>query len=128
MTSVNLVMCAPSMPRAFSENTPLGRMLASVKSWASVLSSKSRTAVSKSIGNVSSTRRHRLRDNHGQPMGLAERELMQDIWLDTMKTADGTTLTNSTIMKTVEVEQEDDSKSKSSLDPSHHRQHPWTDV
>ncbi|KAJ0121628.1 hypothetical protein J7T55_008794 [Diaporthe amygdali] len=132
ITSINLVMFAPSVPRAFADNTFLGRLLASLRSWTSVLSSKSRTAVSKTwpptIGNAPSSRVHRLADEDGQAMGLADMRLMkaaQNGYVDTMSTdfSHATTIT-----RTIEVELEEDNRSKISSDPTQQRQHPWMDV
>ncbi|KAK2611193.1 hypothetical protein N8I77_004559 [Diaporthe amygdali] len=132
ITSINLVMFAPSVPRAFADNTFLGRLLASLRSWTSVLSSKSRTAISKTwpptIGNAPSSRVHRLADEDGQAMGLADMRLMkaaQNGYVDTMSTdfSHATTIT-----RTIEVELEEDNRSKMSSDPTQQRQHPWMDV
>ncbi|KAG6358899.1 hypothetical protein INS49_012419 [Diaporthe citri] len=131
ITSVNLVMSAPSVPRAFAEHTFLGRLLASIKTWSSVWSSKSRSAISKTwprtIGNLPINNGHRLGDEDTRPMGLADLELMQAA----KKGGTFTTTTDSsnpaTIMRTIEVDQEQESISRSS-DPNRQRQHPWMDV
>ncbi|KAI8945404.1 hypothetical protein F4801DRAFT_128057 [Xylaria longipes] len=124
LTTVNLVLTAPSLPRALASNSFLGRLLALVLSWTSVFSSKSRTAVSKTwprdIWKAPGGRLHRLPDEDGQAMGLTDFSYK------------GTTSTVSshptTIMKTIEVDQEEDTASKISLGPNHQRQHPWMDL
>lgn len=132
LTSVNIVMFAPSVPRAFSEHTPLGRLVSSLKSWTSSISSRSRTSIAKTwprtIGGRPSSRVHRLADEDGQAMGLADMKLMQaaNKGFDNTMSTDFSQAT--TILRTIEVNQEEETASKTSTDPTQQRQHPWMDV
>ncbi|KAI0965029.1 hypothetical protein F4678DRAFT_453932 [Xylaria arbuscula] len=133
LASINIVLTAPSVPRAFASHGFLGRCLARVLSWTSVFSSKSHTAVSKTwphtIGSAPSSRLHRFADEDGQAMGLADLEVMQDLKNSSYMDTTSTNFSHpATIMKTIELEQEAKADSQSSLDPTRQRQHPWMDV
>ncbi|KAI0414549.1 hypothetical protein F5X98DRAFT_241037 [Xylaria grammica] len=130
ITIVNLVMAAPSVPRAVAGHSFLGWLLALVLSWTSVFSSKSRAAVSKTwprtIGSAPSSRLHRIADEDGQAMGLADLEAMKGFQNSSYMDTTTTGLSSPTsIMKTVEVDQEEETASRRSLGPTHQRQHPW---
>ncbi|KAI1753927.1 hypothetical protein F4782DRAFT_494443 [Xylaria castorea] len=90
-TSINIVMTALSVPRAFSQDRFLGRALAIVRSWTSSLSSKLSTSRDSSFGGAtwpktfgsgsSSSRthhhHHRLSDEGGKAISLADLKAMQ---------------------------------------------------
>ncbi|KAH8889474.1 hypothetical protein GQ53DRAFT_825363 [Thozetella sp. PMI_491] len=133
LTSVNLVLSAPSVPRAFAAHTFLGEILAVLRSWTSVLSSKSSTAISntwpRTIGSAPNGRLHRLADEDGQAIGLAEFKAMQQAQNDGCMDATSTNFSCETaIMRTIEVDQAEETASKISSDPTQQRQHPWMDV
>jgi hypothetical protein len=131
MTSINLLLVAPSLPRAFAEHSFLGRFIVSLRSWTGTLSSKSREAASRTwprtIGSATKGGRlHRLGDEEGPAMGLADLKYMQDSGL---LDAESTNFSQSnTITRTIEVDQEKETASRVTLDPVQQRQHPWREV
>ncbi|KAK5624366.1 hypothetical protein RRF57_000082 [Xylaria bambusicola] len=130
ITSVNIILALLSVPRAFGSNTLPGRVLGKVLSWTGALYSKSRTAASKTwprtIGSAPSSRMHRLTDQDGQAMGLADLKMMRDLQdVNDLKTTSTSFSQSTNIVKTVVVDQDAVSTSNMSLGPTHQRQHPW---
>lgn len=131
MTSIHILLVAPSLPRAFAGQGILGRFITSLRSWTrtSSKSSKSREGGFKSwprtIGSGGKAgRAQRLEDEDGTVMGLSDLKYMQD---STRSDARSANLSQSNmIRKTVEVEQDEETASKISLDPVQKRQHPWS--
>jgi hypothetical protein len=128
MTTVNMLLVGPSIPRAFAEHGFLGRMLSSLRSWTGTVSSKSAEIASKSwprtIGSGNSQgRAHRLSDED-TVMGLSDLSYMDDSHLSPTKESERTG--SNTITKTIQMHQDEEDASKYSMDPVQNRQHPWS--
>jgi hypothetical protein len=122
LTGVYLVYLMPSIPRAVGETAPFRRMASTFKSWTRQVSERSQftfvsRAFPRTIGSAPGSRVHRLADEDGQALGLAELRIMQQL-----------NEVNS-ITKTTVVDQFEDSAGHSETSTDRHqRQHPWIEV
>ncbi|KAK9419298.1 putative G-protein coupled receptors family 1 profile domain-containing protein [Seiridium unicorne] len=121
LTGVYLVYLMPSIPRAIGESAPFHRLVSTFKSWTRQVSSKSHStfvrAFPRTIGSVPGSRVHRLADEDGQALGLAELRLMQQLNED------------SSITKTTVVDQFEDDARRSEISTDRYKhQHPWMEV
>lgn len=87
-TCVLMVLCVPSVPKAFAEPGMLFKVASSMRSWRLLPSAKrsrqtsarngGKPAWPPTIGSAPGTRVYRMIDEDGQAMNLAELELMRN--------------------------------------------------
>lgn len=121
LTGVYLVYLMPSIPRAIGESALFRRLVSTLKSWTRQVSEKSHSTLVRAFpatfGSMPGTRVHRLADEDGRALGLAELRLMQQLNEDTSTT------------KTTVVDQvEDGSRRSETSTDRQKRQHPWMEV
>ncbi|KAI1087946.1 hypothetical protein F5B19DRAFT_33520 [Rostrohypoxylon terebratum] len=121
LTGVYLVYLMPSIPRAVGESAPFHCLVSIYKSWTRQISAKSHSTLARAfprtIGSMPGSRVHRIADEDGQALGLAELRLMQQLNQD------------SSITKTTVVDQfEDSTRGSETSTDRNKRQHPWMEV